>query len=292
MKPTIESLMKQSSKLLKVYGFERPRHESVIILKDILKKSYVDILSNSDLKISIAEKNKILENLFKRLKGKPLSKISGVKEFYSRQFITSEDTLDPRPDTELIVDVVKNLSKDFTKKKLNILDVGTGSACIIITITLELMSKLNICATGLDISKRALLVAKKNLIKFNLNNKINLIQSNWFENLDNKFDLIISNPPYIKKNDLAKLSKEVLHDPLISLEGGLTGLRSYFKIAKEVHKYIKKDGFVILEIGIGQLKQVDNIFLNQGFRRILKEKDLQGIDRVVVYQYKSTKYIV
>ena len=292
MKPTIESLMKQSSKLLKVYGFERPRHESIIIFKDILKKSYVDILSNSDLKISIAEKNKILENLFKRLKGKPLSKISGVKEFYSRQFITSKDTLDPRPDTELIVDVVKNLSKDFTKKKLNILDVGTGSACIIITITLELMSKLNICATGLDISKRALLVAKKNLIKFNLNNKINLIQSNWFENLDNKFDLIISNPPYIKKNDLAKLSKEVLHDPLISLEGGLTGLRSYFKIAKEVHKYIKKDGFVILEIGIGQLKQVDNIFLNQGFRRILKEKDLQGIDRVVVYQYKSTKYIV
>ena len=292
MKPTIESLMKQSSKLLKVYGFERPRHESVIIFKDILKKSYVDILSNSDLKISIAEKNKILENLFKRLKGKPLSKISGVKEFYSRQFLTSEYTLDPRPDTELIVDVVKNLSKDLTKKKINILDVGTGSACIIITITLELMSKLNICATGLDISKRALLVAKKNLIKFNLNNKINLIQSNWFENLDNKFDLIISNPPYIKKNDLAKLSKEVLHDPLISLEGGLTGLRSYFKIAKEVHKYIKKDGFVILEIGIGQLKQVDNIFLNQGFRRILKEKDLQGIDRVVVYQYKSTKYIV
>ena len=292
MKPTIESLMKQSSKLLKVYGFERPRHESVIILKDILKKSYVDILSNSDLKISITETNKILENLFKRLKGKPLSKIIGIKEFYSRQFITSEDTLDPRPETELIVDVVKNLSKDFTKKKLNILDVGTGSACIIITITLELMSKLNICATGLDISKRALLVAKKNLIKFNLNNKINLIQSNWFENLDNKFDLIISNPPYIKKNDLAKLSKEVLHDPLISLEGGLTGLRSYFKIAKEVHKYIKKDGFVILEIGIGQLKQVDNIFLNQGFRRILKEKDLQGIDRVVVYQYKSTKYIV
>ena len=286
MKPTIESLMKQSSKLLKVYGFERPRHESVIIFKDILKKSYVDILSNSDLKISITETNKILENLFKRLKGKPLSKISGVKEFYSRQFITSEDTLDPRPDTELIVDVVKNLSKDFTKKKINILDVGTGSACIIITITLELMSKLNIRATGLDISKRALLVAKKNLIKFNLNKKINLIQSNWFERLDNKFDLIISNPPYIKKNDLAKLSKEVLYDPLISLEGGLTGLRSYFKIAKEVHKYIKKDGFVILEIGIGQLKQVDNIFLNQGFRRILKEKDLQGIDRVVVYQYK------
>ena len=287
MKPTIESLMKQSSKLLKVYGFQRPRHESVIIFKDILKKSYVDILSNSDLKISITKTNKILENLFKRLKGKPLSKISGLKEFYSRQFITSEDTLDPRPDTELIIDVVKNLSKNFKKKKINILDVGTGSACIIITITLELKSKLNISSTGLDISKKALLVAKKNLIKFNLIKKINLIQSNWFERLDNKFDLIISNPPYIKKNDLAKLSKEVLYDPLISLEGGGTGLRSYFKIAKEVNKYLKKDGFVILEIGIGQLKQVDNIFLNQGFRRILKEKDLQGIDRVVVYQYKK-----
>ena len=84
MKPTIESLMKQSSKLLKVYGIERPRHESILILKEILKKSYVDILSNGDLKIPITETNKILENLFKRLKGKPLSKISGVKEFFKR----------------------------------------------------------------------------------------------------------------------------------------------------------------------------------------------------------------
>ena len=292
MKPTIENLMKQSTKLLKVYGFERPRHESVIIFKNILKKSYLDILSNSDLKISISKKNKILENLFKRLKGKPLSKIFGVKEFYSRQFITSEDTLDPRPETELIIDTVKKLVKNYTKKKIKILDIGTGSACIIITLTLELMSKLNVHATALDISKRALLVAKKNLVKFNLNKKIKLLQSNWFESLDNKFDLIISNPPYIKKNDLTKLSKEVLHDPLISLEGGLTGLRSYFKIAKEVHKHIKNDGLIVLEIGIGQLKQVDDIFLNQGFKRILKEKDLQGIDRVVVYKYKSTKYIV
>ena len=292
MKPTVESLMKQSSKLLKVYGFERPSHESVIILKDVLKKSYTEILSNSDLKISITKKNKILENLFERLKGKPLSKILGVKEFYSREFMTSEDTLDPRPETELIIDVVKKLSKDLKKKKINILDIGTGSACIIITITLELMSKFNIHAMGLDISKQALEVAKKNLIKFNLNKKIKLIKSNWFESLNKKFDLIISNPPYVKKNDLTKLSKDVLYDPLISLEGGLTGLRSYFKIAKEVHKHIKKDGFIILEIGFGQFKQVDNIFSNQGFKRILKEKDLQGIDRVVVYQYKSTKYIV
>ena len=117
MKPTVGSLMKQSSELLKAFGFERSRHESVIIFKDILKKSYLDILFNSDLKISITETNKILENLFKRLKGIPLSKIIGIKEFYSRQFITSEDTLDPRPDTELIIDVVKNLSKNFKKKK-------------------------------------------------------------------------------------------------------------------------------------------------------------------------------
>ena len=222
----------------------------------------------------------------KRSAGNPIAYLTNKKFFWNYEFFITNDTLIPRPDTELIVDVVKKLSKDLTKKKINILDVGTGSACIIITITLELMSTLNIRATGLDISKRALLVAKKNLIKFNLDKKINLIQSDWFKSLDEKFDLIVSNPPYVKKDDLAKLSKEVLYDPLISLEGGLTGLRSYFKIAKEVHKHLKKDGFVILEIGIGQLKQVDNIFLNQGFRRILKEKDLQGIDRVVVYQYK------
>lgn len=290
MKFTIESIVKQSTKFLRVYGFERPRHESVIIIKDILKKSYEDIVISKDVKISLQARNKILENLFQRLKGKPLSKISGLKEFYSRQFITSEETLDPRPETELIVDVVKDLLKGYKKNKISILDVGTGSACIIITITLELISRINIQATGLDISRKALRIARKNLIKFNLNKRINLIKSNWFESLhNNKFDFVISNPPYIKINDLNNLSKEVHFDPLISLEAGLTGLRSYFEIAKGVHKHIKKDGFIILEIGNDQLKEVDTIFSNQGFRRILKEKDLQGIDRVVVYQYKSTK---
>jgi release factor glutamine methyltransferase len=291
MKFTIESIMKQSTKFLRVYGFERPRHESVIIIKNILKKSYEDIVISKDVKISLQARNKILENLFQRLKGKPLSKISGLKEFYSRQFITSEETLDPRPETELIVDVVKDLLKGYKKNKISILDVGTGSACIIITITLELISRINIQATGLDISRNALRIARKNLIKFNLNKRINLIKSNWFESLHNKFDFVISNPPYIKINDLNNLGKELHFDPLISLEAGLTGLRSYFEIAKGVHKHIKKDGFIILEIGKGQLKEVDKIFSNQGFRRILKEKDLQGIDRVVVYQYKSTKNI-
>ena len=290
MKFTIESIMKQSTKFLRVYGFERPRHESVIIIKNILKKSYEDIVTSKDVKISLQARNKILENLFQRLKGKPLSKIFGLKEFYSRQFITSEETLDPRPETELIVDVVKDLLKGYKKNKINILDVGTGSACIIITITLELISRINIQATGLDISRNALRIARQKLIKFNLNKRINLIKSNWFECLHNKFDFVISNPPYIKINDLNNLGKELHFDPLISLEAGLTGLRSYIEIATGVHKHIKKDGFIILEIGKGQLKEVDKIFSNQGFRRILKEKDLQGIDRVVVYQYKVQKH--
>ena len=123
----------------------------------------------------------------------------------------------------------------------------------------------------------------------NIEYKLGDAQSLQFE--ESKFDFVISNPPYIKINDLNNLSKEVHFDPLISLEAGVTGLRSYFEIAKNVHKHIKKDGFIILEIGKGQLKEVDKIFSNQGFRRILKEKDLQGIDRVVVYQYKSTKIV-
>ena len=120
MKFTIESIMKQSTKFLRVYGYERPRHESIILIKNILKKSYEDIVTSKDVKISLQARNKILENLFQRLKGKPLSKISGLKEFYSRQFITSEETLDPRPETELIVDVVKDLLKGYKKNKISI----------------------------------------------------------------------------------------------------------------------------------------------------------------------------
>jgi len=185
--------------------------------------------------------------------------------------------------------VIKNLSKNFKKKNINILDIGTGSGCIIITIFLELFSQFSIQASGFDISEKALSVAKKNSSKFSLKKKIHLFQSNWFDKLNGEYDLVVSNPPYIRKEELKTLNKEVLFDPIISLEGGKTGLLSYIKIARNISKYLKKEGFLVLEIGKGQLDPVDKIFFHSGFKRILKEKDLQGIDRIVVYKYNLQK---
>ncbi len=288
MHKTIQSIIKSSSKILKLNGVQRARHESIIIVKNVLSKSYVDILTNGDREITLSQTKHIFSKVKQRTEGKPLSKIFGCKEFYSRNFFTSKHTLDPRPETELIVDVAKSFIQHSKKKNIKLLDLGTGSGCIIITLYLELyyLTK-NLNFYGSDISKKALDVAKTNLKKFNLINKIRLIESNWFEKVNEKFDIIISNPPYIKKKEIRLLSKDILFDPIKSLDGGISGLKSYKKIASLTNLFLKKNGLVILEIGKDQLKSVEKIFFEKGFYRILKEKDLQCIDRIVVFKYKD-----
>ena len=239
-------------------------------IKYIVDKEH--LISNSEILILNQKINQLELN-------EPLQYVIGNKKIFGINFKLNDSVLIPRPETEELCSWI--LSHQLNDIK--ILDIGAGSGLIALVLKKHIK---NSTVDGWDNSIKALSLAKSNAKKNNIN--INFKLNDIFKKdiPKNEYDLIVSNPPYVKKDDLAKLSKEVLYDPLISLEGGLTGLRSYFKIAKEVHKHLKKDGFVILEIGIGQLKQVDNIFLNQGFRRILKEKDLQGIDRVVVYQYK------
>ena len=144
------------------------------------------------------KKKKFLKKIYFRNLGKPLSKIIGVKEFYSRQFFVNSYTLDPRPESELIVDCVKKLKK-IEKNNLKILDLGTGSGCLLISIILEIKRK-NIYYVATDKCVKALEVAEKNAKKFGIEKKINFIQSDWFSNIREKFDLIVSNPPYIKKD--------------------------------------------------------------------------------------------
>ena len=134
------------------------------------------------------------------------------------------------------------------------------------------------------ICDKALKVAKKNISYFGLNTKIKVYKSNWFSSVKEKFNLIISNPPYIKRMEIEKLSKDVRDfDPYLSLDGGESGVENYKKIAKKAKSHLKSDGMIILEIGFNQLQSVDLIFKENGFKRILLEKDLQGINRVVVY---------
>ena len=282
----VNKLLKISSKLLKDSGLVRAKHESILILKEILKKEYLDIMINSEQKISSKKVKSILGKVIQRGKGKPISKIFGQKEFYSLNFFTSSDTLDPRPETEILIDVVIKISKKLTIKDLDILDLGTGTGCIIINLFRELEKKFNMSAQAVDISKKALRIAERNLHKFKLNHKIQLYQSNWFDRVNSNFDFIVSNPPYIKTNKIPLLDREVLYDPILSLDGGIKGLSAYEKISEKASLHLKPNGYLVLEIGKNQLDMIDEIFKSRSFEMILKEKDLQGIDRVVVYQYK------
>ena len=197
-----------------------------------------------------------LKKIILRGMGKPLSKIIGKKEFYSRDFFVNSQTLDPRPETELIIDFIKSF-EEKSPNPIKILDLGTGTGCIIISLFLELNKKINVTGDGVDISDDALEIAKKNARYHNLSDKINFFKSNWFSNVKNKFDIIVSNPPYIKKSEINFLPEEVKNfDPLISLCGGHDGLNAYRRIADKAKNYLKKKmDLFVLKLEINKAKK-------------------------------------
>ena len=208
----------------------------------------------------------------KRQNGIPIQKIFKRAYFFDYVFYINENVLCPRPETELLVEECMKIAK----KDDNILDLCTGSGAIAITIKKKLGANL----VASDISKKALYVARKNAK--NLNANVKFICSDMFEKIHQKFDIIISNPPYIPTKDCKNLDKEVLeHDPIISLDGGLDGLDFYRIITQNAKEYLNKNGKILLEVGIGEAKKVANMLEKNGFRTIIK-KDYNGIERIVI----------
>ena len=222
-----------------------------------------------------------LEKLVKgRLSGKPIARILGKKEFYGLEFKLNNATLIPRPETEILVDLA--LKHIQTLKSPHILELGIGSGCISIAI---LTKNKNARAVGVDLSKLALKQANENANIHKVNNQIDLLNSNWFKQIKNqqKFDIIISNPPYIKTSDILLLAKEVKDfDPKLALDGGKDGLEPYRIIAKNAKQYLKPKALVIVEFGLGQEKAISKIFNNENFNSISLYRDLSGIVRAMV----------
>ena len=286
MNNLLKSLIYDGKKILSESGVKNAMDEARLIIKKTLKKTELEFITLQNKKISSKQSNLILHNFIERTKGKPISKIFGLKEFFSNEFIVNKNVLDPRPETELLVEwTVKNLFK-IKDKKISLLELGVGSGCLIISILLSL-KKNKVSALGVDISKKALDTADKNLKKFNLEKKLKLKKSDWFSDIHEKFDIIISNPPYIKTSDIKNLDKDVkFYDPLIALNGGFKGLSCFERIATDAKFYLKQNGIILLEIGFGQINSVKKIFEEMGYKIFLKEKDLQGITRVVGFNLK------
>ena len=217
--------------------------------------------------------SKLEKLILRRIHREPISKILGRREFWGRTFSLNENVLDPRGDTETLIDFV------IEKPVKSVLELGTGSGAIAVTLACEWKE---VHVTAVDISEDALSLAKINAEKFNVQNKIDFLKSDWFEAVKGPFDLIISNPPYIGLAEQDELSDEVIkYDPEIALFAGRDGLDAYKRIIPNLAKFLKPDGFVALETGASQGVQVKNMMNAVGFIDAKIVKDLSGKDRLV-----------
>ena len=258
-----------------------PSHilDSEILLSKTLNRSIEEILVNLNKNINEKEISLFKEYLKRRIKNEPMAYILEEKEFWSKKFKVSKDTLIPRPETELLVD---KLLKIYRGKKISILDIGTGSGCIIISLISELNKSIG---AGIDISKKAILIAKKNATKYNLSNRIKFLNKSFEGLVDKRYDLIVSNPPYIKHKDIKNLSDDIkIFEPRMALDGGNDGLDVIKKIIYKSKYILKINGLLALEIGNEQIKKVSNILIDNKFR--IKEviKDYKNNVRCVLAQ--------
>lgn len=261
-------------------GIETPELDARIILKEVLSLDDKDLILKESLDIPEEMIEKIITIESRRLNGEPISKIFKKRDFYNSTFVISNDVLDPRPETELIVEIANNyINKNEVK---NILDLGTGSGCILLSILKE---NRMINGLGIDLSKEAISIAKQNSKKLNLETQSNFLVSNWMSSVNYKYDLVVSNPPYIASEDIKNLSKSVkIYDPILSLDGGDDGLNSYRLIASDLKRIISMNALIIIEIGYNQSLQVIDIFKKNDFKLIKKYNDINGLDRVLTFQ--------
>ncbi|GDX35965.1 release factor glutamine methyltransferase [Alphaproteobacteria bacterium] len=253
-----------------------------ILAIDVNKIPIIDNLIVEDQKVELITQ---LVNL--RVLGKPLAYLLKKREFWGQVFVVDESVLDPRPDSETLVELVYNIFSNNLGQKKMLLELGVGSGCLIISL-LNIFK--NFQGVGVDISRDALKIAKQNLDRFNLENRLELLCSNMFQELPSslKFDIIISNPPYIPSQDIIKLQNEVAKfEPRIALDGGADGLDFYRIIAENSSLFLNKKGRIILEIGYGQDHQVKEIFEKNNFKFINSQKDLSGVIRVLDFEINS-----
>ena len=289
MKVEINKNLQFAKSLLKKEQIERPMHEVRLILSKYINNSLLQIGNREPVYLEEKFKNKFFKNIYQRTKGKPISRILGKKEFFSRSYYIDINTLDPRPETEILVESVIKKINGLKKKNIKILDLGTGSGCIIISIFLELkkISK-KLIGSGVDISEKALSIARKNAKVYGLSTKINFFKSDLFSEVTETYDIIVSNPPYIRQDGIEALSNSVkLFDPYLSLNGGKDGLKFYKKIFYKLPHYLKSDGYLFLEIGEGQFEDVVKIFSENKSLKYHFLKDYSKIVRCLIFYYKK-----
>ena len=260
------------------------RLDSELLLSKVLNKNREEVLINLDQEISQNYFSTYKELISRRSQNEPVAYILQEKEFWSKNFFVSCDTLIPRPETELMVE---KLVKIFDEKKISILDMGTGSGCILISLLSELKKSKGI---GIDISKKALKIAKKNLENHKMQNKIKLFNRSFEGEFNEKFDLIVSNPPYIKSQEIQRLAEDIKkYEPIIALDGGKDGLDLIKKVIYKAKDILKDKGMLALEIGNKQFKIVSEILLKNNYKIEHIIKDYKDNIRSIISTHINKK---
>ena len=277
----ISNLLANGSKILKSKNIKTYALDSELILSDILKSQREKLIINSNQSVSEKVINNFNKLILRRTKKEPIAYILKKREFWSKDYFVNQNTLIPRPETELLCE---QLIKIFKGKSINFLDIGTGTGCILLTILSEINEAKGI---GLDISKKAIDVAKRNSKNLNLTSRAKFFTRSLEEIYGYKFDLVVSNPPYIKSIDLKNLQEDVRKfEPKIALDGGKEGLDVIKKVIYKSKTILKKLGLLALEIGYGQHYKVSQILKKQGFKEELLIRDYRNNVRCIVARLK------
>ncbi len=260
---------------LRQAGIDNPQLDARLLIGDTLNLDRAELLSQAERELSPEEVAAAKMLLFRRVEGEPVARILGHREFWGLNFGMNEATLEPRPDTETVVETVLKLHPDAKR----ILDLGAGTGCLLLALLHDLPEATGL---GIDISPRAVTQASINAVALELDDRAEFRAGNWIEGLTEQFDVIVSNPPYIPSAEIQTLMPEVRdYDPLQALDGGEDGLDPYRALIPQLKDILRAGGLVAFEVGQGQAAQIADLFRQNDYTSVSTHKDLAGIDRCV-----------
>lgn len=280
---TLAELYRETIKTFAEAGLDNPQEDARHLVSGVLGLSLTDMVTEGARVISAAEMEAVADAVARRKNREPVYRILGAREFYGLDFLLSPETLEPRPDTEILVEqCLPFLKRRITEAgRASFVDLGTGTGAIAITLLSQCPAAEGVAT---DISRGALETARGNALINGVAERLRLQKGSWFDAIEGRFDMIVSNPPYIVSNEIAALQPEVRDfDPLDALDGGESGLDAYRAIAAGADGHLAEDGIVALEIGADQKAAVTAVFAGAGFKLSVAAKDLGGNDRVLIF---------
>ena len=279
---TVLELLQSTSDYLARKGIDQPRLNIEHLLADSLGKKRIELYLEFDRQLTETELAPLREKVRRRAAGEPLQHLLGSWDFYGRTFKVDRRALIPRPETELLVDVVLPQLKAASKEGMRLIDVGTGCGILAITFALEI-SGLEVVAV--DLSPDALALARENAARFGLESRIAFVQSNLLDQTDGVFRWVVANLPYIPTAELDTLQREVKHDPKLALDGGRDGLDVIRNLVASLQTRLAPPALIVLEVGLDQAEPVRELLARQNYRDISMTKDYQGVQRIVSAKY-------